>query len=269
MKNLGVVFGGVSSLFVMACGSAPPPDPGTSGPTITQNCSSANQNGYGVCYPTQNIGTGVRSGLLTNSIPGSIIENYAFTGFMATDTTQLNTTTGTTKVIHLADFYDPQQKGVKGILDDAQGNPIPIKVIHVSVAGLWCEYCQQETDFMTGSNHWGTNTSTPPASWATELAPLGVVFVQAIDDGITVGTGATIADLKTWIGWHTSDVTTMLDPGNANLGVFFNGSGIPFNADIDARTMEILDAEDGFDSHTDVTIQQTLLPLVDKLAQGQ
>jgi hypothetical protein len=58
----------------------------------------------------------------------------------------------------------------------------------------------------------------------------------------------------------------MLDPGNQNLGVFFDAAAIPFNANIDARTMEILSTDVGFDEQLDQTIKTTYLPLVTCLA---
>jgi hypothetical protein len=258
MKQVIVVVGGlVSSLFV-ACSAAPPPDPGVKSPTSTQTCDATQQNGYGVCYPTTNIGTSVRTG----TVSGSTIQDYAFTGYTTTDLTKIDTATATTKTIHLADYFDPQRKGVTGIIGG-----VPIKIIHLTVAALWCGPCNEETDFIAGANYTGANTGN--ASFATELAPLGVVFVQAIDDGPVVGTGATLTDLNTWIARHNNDFPTMVDPGNANLGVFFSAAAIPFNMNIDARTMEILSADVGFDTAMDTTIKGTYLPLVDKLAQGQ
>ena len=38
----------------------------------------------------------------------------------------------------------------------------------------------------------------------------------------------------------------MLDPGLKNLGGFFDAAAIPWNSDIDVRTMEILDSNEGW-----------------------
>jgi hypothetical protein len=249
MKHVVIVaFGGLVA-SVVACSSAPPPDPGVNGPTITQNCSPTDLNGYQVCYPNQDIGTTARSG----QVAGNRISNFAFTGYQATDTTML--ATSSTKTVHLGDFYDPQQKGVPGIIGG-----VPIKIIHLVVSAVWCNPCNQETDFVTGANFTGANTGG--ASFATELAPLGVVFVQALDDGPSVGTGATITDLNTWITNHKNNITTFLDPGNANLGVFFDAAAIPFNMNIDARSMEILSADVGFDTGLDSTIKSKWIPWI-------
>jgi hypothetical protein len=251
-----VALGGLVSL-AFACSSAPLPDPGIKGPTVTTNCSADQMNPYQVCYPTQNLGTSAR----TATTAGSTINNYAFTGYNTPNLTVIDPTMAQSTTVHLADYYDPMQKGLPNVI-----NGLPIKLIHLSVAALWCGPCNDEADFVAGSNFTGTNTAIPPASFASELAPLGVVFVSAIDDGPVVGTGATIADLNTWINRHHDDFTTMLDPGNQNLGVFFDAAAIPFNANIDARTMEILSTDVGFDEQLDQTIKTTYLPLVTCLA---
>jgi hypothetical protein len=249
MKHVGVVLGGLVSSLVLACGSTPPPDPGTGGPTVQTMCSASDTNPYGTCYPTQNIGTSVRAG----STPGSIIANFAFDGLPAADTGKLDPAAAktSTSTIHLSNYYDPAGKGIPGVIGG-----VPIKIIHLTVAALWCGPCNEETDFIAGANHTGYNTGN--ASFATELAPLGVVFVQAIDDGPVPGTGATLNDLSTWITWHSNDFTTMVDPGNANLGIFFNAAAIPFNMNINAKTMEILTADVGFDTQMDTTIKALL-----------
>ena len=61
----------------------------------------------------------------------------------------------------------------------------------------------------------------------------------------TAGTGATITDLNNWVTHHQSDFPSMLDPGVQNLGIFFAGAAVPFNMNIDARSMEILSSELG------------------------
>ncbi len=259
MKHVVVAFGGLVSAMFFGCSSAPPQDPGLPGPTQTTDCETSQLNGYGVCYPTSDVGTGARSGLTTTANPGNRIANFAFTGYPATDVTPLvaNGQPASTKTIHLGDYYDPQQKGIQGIIGG-----VPIKLIHLTVAAVWCGPCNEETDFVAGSNYTGANTAN--ASFAAELAPLGVVFVQAIDDGPVVGTGATLNDLNTWISatHHNNDFTTMVDPGNQNLGVFFDAAAVPFNANIDARSMEILSTEVGFDTNLNNTIKQKYLPFV-------
>jgi hypothetical protein len=43
----------------------------------------------------------------------------------------------------------------------------------------------------------------------------------------------------------------MLDPGLLNLGSFFVASSVPWNADIDPRTMEILHSATGWSGDLD------------------
>ena len=176
-----------SVLFLGGCSSSVPGDPGINPPSQTTDCAAADKNGYNVCYPSTDIGTSTRSGFGSSATPGNRIQNYAFTGYKATDTNQV--VTGTTTTFHLGDYYDPNGQGVQGVIGG-----VPIKVIHLTVAALWCGPCNEETDFISGANYTGANTGN--ASFASELAPLGVVFVQAIDDGAVTGVGATLSDLN-------------------------------------------------------------------------
>jgi hypothetical protein len=146
----------------------------------------------------------------------------------------------------LAQFYDPDGR-------------LGIKLIHVVVAAMWSEPSSAETDFITGSNATGTNPNG--ASWASELAPDGVVFFEALDDGPTLGTAASAADLATWTSAHDATIDVVLDPGNENLGIFFDSAAVPVNVDIDARTMKVVDASVGFDVKLDASIEAVLASL--------
>jgi len=243
-----------SSLFFAACSSAPPPDPGTTGPTVQTQCSDADKNPGGVCYPKDDVGTGSRTSFSPNAVSGQRIANFAFTGYPVQDTNAV--ATGSPTAIHLANYYNPD-----GNLTIAG---TPIKLIHLTVAAVWCGPCNEETDFISGGNWTGQNTGG--ASFAKELAPLGVVFVQALSDGPTYGTGANLNDLNNWVTHHANDFTSMLDPGVQNLGVFFDGAAVPFNMNIDARSMEILSTELGFDTNMDNTIKNQVLPFVNNPA---
>src|SRR4051794_3417412 len=94
-----------SSIFFAACSSAPPPSPGTTGPTVETQCSEADKNAQGDCYPTSDIGTGARSSLSPSANSGQRISNFAFTGYPVTDTNLV--TPGTATSIHLAQYYNP------------------------------------------------------------------------------------------------------------------------------------------------------------------
>lgn len=211
MLAVSVVLGACSS------NSATSQDTGLTGPG--QTTATVDTNPYGVAYPTQNLGYLARRG----NVPGNIIENYKFLGHAAAadSGSELDPTQPLTTVA-LADYFDPQGK--------LGPNNIGIKVIHLSVAAVWCQPCNDETD------------ST--VAVAAGLTQKGVVFIQALDDGPSEGTDdpATPTDLSNWITKHKSNFTEMLDPGLRNLGQFFDAAAVPFNANIDARTMEILSA---------------------------
>jgi hypothetical protein len=248
--------GVLGSSILLACSASVPQDPGQPAPTVQTTCSDANKNAFGDCYPSSDIGVGARTNFSATGTSGQRIANFAFTGYPATDTTQV--TPGTPTTINLAKYYNPDLKPIPGVIGG-----VPVKVIHLTVAAVWCGPCNEETDFISGANWTGQNPA-PSASFATELAPLGVVFVQALSDGAVVGTGATITDLNSWITHHANDFTSMLDPGVQNLGVFFDAAAVPFNMNIDARSMEILSSEVGFDTQMDLTIKNQVLPWIDK-----
>jgi hypothetical protein len=104
--------------------------------------------------------------------------------------------------------------------------------MHLSVAAVWCEPCNQETQAFVAAK--------------AMLTQEQVVLVQALSDGPTKNVPATTADLNFWISENKSNFTEMLDPNLANLGTFFDAAAVPWNADIDPRTMEILDDGTGY-----------------------
>jgi thiol-disulfide isomerase/thioredoxin len=142
------------------------------------------------------------------------IKNFRFLGYPAGDNSAL-------KTIALSDFYDPDQKHADG----------PIKLLHIQAAGYWCVYCQKEADEL------GPITD--------ELRAKGVVWLTTVAEGKTSGVDSTLADLDKWFGKHLPKNPTVLDPGNANLGVFYKAAALPWNAWIDARSMEIISYEEG------------------------
>jgi hypothetical protein len=120
--------------------------------------------------------------------------------------------------ISLADYYDPCSKRYK--------------LIHLSVASVWCVPCQQETDAMVAAKQ--------------QLDSEGVVVLQALDDGPVQLKGATQSDLTRWIMTHQSNFTEMLDPELMQLAGFFDAAAVPWNCDLDPRTMEIIYSKTGF-----------------------
>jgi hypothetical protein len=184
-------------------------------------------NPDGIPYPNPAGGYGrlARVGTVTPHItPGNIIANMRFYGYVNGDPTQ------GLQVVSLADYYDPCQRRYK--------------VIHLSVAGVWCNPCNQETDALVAAK--------------SLLQSDGVVVLQALSDGPTEGLGATKTDLTYWVNRHRSNFTEMLDPGPTQFGGFFIANQIPWNADVDPRTMELLTSSTGWDSDVAMTLQPGL-----------
>jgi len=209
------------------------PDAGTgadvdAGGSASVDSGAAGVNPDGVPYPKPAAGYGhtARSG----STPGSVIEDFSFQGRLA-GSTKLTT-------ISLANYYDPCNKREK--------------ILHLSVAAAWCQPCFEETMAVVADL----------ASSDSVLDKDRIVFVQAIDDGSTQGVPATVTDLDNWITENHSNFTEMLDPDLHNLGGFFDAAAIPWNADIDVRTMEILDSNEGWagDVSTEVAGGLAALP---------
>ncbi|HEY5242208.1 MAG TPA: hypothetical protein VIJ22_12105 [Polyangiaceae bacterium] len=224
--------GALALAMLAACSSSTPADTGDSGPACdpcgddgdsSTSTAGHDSNPEGVPYPSPSGGYGhtARSG----NTPGSIIQNFKFLGYLNGDKTQPMTT------ISLADYYDPCNKRYK--------------ILHLSVAAVWCEPCNEETDAVVADI--GASSSV--------LKNDGVVFVQALDDGPTEGTPATVSDLNYWITKHSSNFTEMLDPGLKNLSGFFLAAAIPWNSDIDVRTMEMLDSSEGWDGDVGSEVQ--------------
>ncbi len=187
-----------------------------------------NVNPDGVAYPDPPGGYGrtARRG----KTPGSVIQNFIFLGYPNADESH-----GLQKIA-LADYYDPCRKRSK--------------VLHLSVAAVWCEPCNEETQALVAAK--------------AELASEKVVIIQALSDGPKLNVGATQSDLNYWITTNHPTFTEMLDPELANLGGFFDAAEVPWNADIDPRTMEIVDEGTGWAG----TVASELAPGLSALASG-
>jgi hypothetical protein len=178
-------------------------------------CEGGSQQGPstnpdGIPYPDPNGGYGhmPRSG----STPGSVIANLHFLGYVNGDVSK------GLQNISLADYYDPCQKR--------------LKLLHLSVAGVWCGPCNQETQALVSAESY--------------LQQNEIVVLQALSDGAMEGVGATQSDLTYWANHYKMTFTVMLDPGPTQFGGFFNAAAIPWNADVDPRTMELVDAATGW-----------------------
>jgi hypothetical protein len=211
--------------LLAGCGSGASPD--VSGAGSTLQSSGHDQNPYGIAYPAppqDRYGHTARSG----ATAGSIIQNFKFQGFVD----GIVPPSGRPGVVSLADFYDPCGKAYK--------------IIRLSAAALWCGACGQETDAYVAAK--------------ADLAAKGVVVLQFLFEGPAMGAPATPSMLAGWIGEHGSNFTEMLDPelSDPDLGGFFQENAIPWNTDIDARTMEILTSTEGFGGSVDADLATAL-----------
>jgi hypothetical protein len=208
-----------SVLAVVACASPDQPaqDKGVARNNYDPRIENRDANPYNVAYPSADLGTAPATWAgKVRKTPGQRIRNFKFLGHIDADTAEL-------KTVALADYFDPEQKNPAGA----------IKLIHIQAAGVWCSACKSEA------------ASLRPI--AATLREQGVIWLTTVCEGASPGVDSTLkdakgnSDLTTWITQTKSQNTTVLDPGNYNLGVFFSAAAIPWNAWIDARTMEIID----------------------------
>jgi len=89
------------------------------------------------------------------------------------------------------------------------------------------------------------------------------VFVDVLVDGFTPGSQATPDDLRGWVNDHQINFDAALDPSYAAFGSFMTAAAVPFNMDVDLRTMRILTAGVGYDTN----LEQSITKLLDGLDQ--
>ena len=211
-----------AALISVACsGHSTPASSGDAAATGSADAAIA-LNPDGVPYPSPPGGYGHSA--RTGSTPGSVIANLSFQGYRNGDKSS------GLQTISLADYYDPCGRR--------------LKLLHITVAGVWCVPCNEETAAIVAAKD--------------TLASEQVVVIQALGDGPTMGTGATTTDLDNWTSRYMSNFTEMLDPGYARFGSFFNAASVPWNCDVDSRTMEILHASTGWPGDVDTELQPSL-----------
>jgi hypothetical protein len=188
-----------------------------SGGGVTGTAQDA-EDGGAAPYPTAKPGTsqrGLDGNGVPNTQPGDVIQNFKFLGYPNADSSK------GLQTVSLSDYYDPTAS--------------KHKVLHIIAAAEWCNPCNVETSALV------TDLAAP----ATDFEAEGVVYLQTLIEGFTENVGATQADLNTWIAKEKPTFTEVLDPEAAELGAFFTATAVPFNADIDVRTMEVLQAGTG------------------------
>jgi hypothetical protein len=177
-------------------------DKGLVGDGDTAAAAAPDKNPDGVEYPKDNIGTNARAG----DRPGNKMVNYKFLGYPDGDVSK------GLQPISMATLFDPT--GAK------------YKLIHIQASGSWCVYCQEET-----------KTVVPLRQ---KLADRKVAWIISLAEGKTPGTAATTSDLDKWVGQFKAPYTHLLDPANKNFGPFYDAAALPWNANVNAKTMEIL-----------------------------
>lgn len=217
-----------STLLAIAGMAACSSDTTTTVPGGTTNTSSSSSSsGTGTADPDQGIegdGVGTASsapdtnangdkyptkGIGTKK--GAVIANFKFLGYPD------GNVAGGLKPISLAEYFDPSGGEVK--------------MLHIQAAGSWCSACRGET------------TALVPL--AKDLKAKKVVWLVSLAEGPTPGDASTKTDLNQWIADFSSPFTHVLDPKNANLGPFYDRSALPWNANIDAKTMTVLTSGTG------------------------
>lgn len=164
-------------------------------------------NPEGVPYPTDHIGAAER----TRSRPGDRIPNFHFQGYVNGDRSKLQT-------ISLADYFDPDRKHHR--------------LLVLQFAATWCAYCSTElTDTLRVKD---------------ELAAEGAVFLEILVSGAKLQQGPSLDEAQAWMARHNTTISMALDVGARRVGrIGVDGSVMPFDARIDTRTMEILEASGG------------------------
>ena len=233
----------VSAVGCSSSESSAPSGQGTAG-TGTTTQEVGDQNPYGVAYPTANLGTNARSG----SVAGNIMKNFKFRGYKTTPGALITPGSATVEQISLADFFDPELRNK----NDAGE---PYRILHITVSSVWCGPCNEETKEIV--------TKVP------DLASKGVLFFTALADGPGQGTGATQLDLDGWVKKHKANYPHALDPALKNFGGFFDAAAVPFNADVDLRSMEILYAGVGAPQDIEAHVSKWVKWASQNPAQGQ
>lgn len=167
--------------------------------------SASAKNPDGFVYPTDHLGAVARRG----TTRGDRIPNFAFRGYLNGDTSKLQTRS-------LADFYDPQAKRYR--------------LIHMIAVAYWCSICRGETKEI--------------APIETKVRADGVVQIAVLISGATNGVGPSLSELDDWHASYAPTYDLAFDVRGTQLSAM-GFSGVPWNALIDPRTMELLTSTEG------------------------
>lgn len=164
-------------------------------------------NPDGVPYPAGPFGAQPRQG----ATPGDILPNFVFRGYRNGDTS------GDPVTLSLADLYDPT--GQRQL------------VVHLMAAAMWCPVCHDQTKAMVQAH--------------STLRGEGAAILQAVIMGPDRNVSPDRCDLVDWIEEQSAPFTVVLDVDARRLATVAPLTAVPFNALIDARTMEVLLAGEG------------------------
>src|SRR5262245_2694369 len=150
-RLVAAVCSGAALAVVAACSSSPPKkqDPGlTPGGGDIQGHDA---NPDGVPYPTTHLGFNARNNSTVHTAPPDArIQNFKFMGYPDADMSK------GLQPVAFADYFDPDHK--------------KYKIIHISVSGVWCEWCIAETKALV--------------PLIPQLKDKGVVYLTALSEDI-------------------------------------------------------------------------------------
>lgn len=163
------------------------------------------ENPAGVPYPTDHIGTRQRQ----NTTAGDRIANLAFRGYRGGRVGPLET-------LSLADYYDPTGERHRAL--------------YIFSAASWCAICAR--------------VARDLESRGPELEARGARILVLLVNGESQGDGPSLTELEKYAARHPMALDLGVDVKANAMGVY-GLQGVPFNLLIDARSMEILDAQVG------------------------
>jgi len=159
-------------------------------------------NPDGAAYPTDDWGARPRD----ESRPGQRIPNFSFQGYPDSQR-ELGL-----KIVSFADYYDPGQSRHK-------------LMYLIAVVG-WCPHCQAETRAIVAGS--------------SAFRAQGVQVVQTMMAGAERDRPLSLVDVDEWIGRMGTTFTVLIDVDAKRLGTVATVSGVPWNALIDTRSMELI-----------------------------
>ncbi len=165
------------------------------------------RNPEGIPYPSDDWGARPRDG----NKPGQRLPNFSFQGYPDSRKDD------GLQVVSMADYFDPSQQHHK--------------LMFLMVVVAWCPHCQAETRAVVKLND--------------SFRANGIRVVQTIVEGKRRGSPLSLADVDDWVDTMTPPFSVLIDVNAKRLGTVATIRGVPWNALIDTRSMEILSIAEG------------------------